>query len=287
MKDKISKIIIFFSLFFCLIIGIASAGIIPKNITNPICNIKTTMGDIRIELYQDKAPKTVSNFIGLAQGTMPFTDPTTNNKSKRPFYDNLIFHRVIKGFMIQGGCPKGNGTSGPGYSFKDEINAVDLGLDKMKALDSDGQPHPWMGIRSQQHFQSAVVTPVLKKMNIKSEKEFQEKKEIINQKISTLTLKEFYENMGYQYRDDIKSEFPFRGVISMANSGPNTNGSQFFINLVDTPWLAGKHTVFGKIIQGMDVVDKIGITPVKNSRPIKDVKIISIRIFYREKAKKL
>ena len=124
-------------------------------------NFETDRGPVRVELYPEKAPLTVANFVNLA---------------KRGFYDGLNFHRVIKDFMIQGGCPQGTGTGGPGYKFEDEANN---------------------GVRHE------------------------------------------------------------RGVLSMANAGPNTNGSQFFITHVATPWLDGKHTVFGKVVDGMDVVDKV------------------------------
>ena len=96
--------------------------------------ITTSMGAVVAELFDDEAPVTVANFLGLAQGEKAFTDPKTNMETKRPFYDGLIFHRVIKGFMIQGGCPLGQGSSGPGYKFKDEINAKSLGLDREMAF---------------------------------------------------------------------------------------------------------------------------------------------------------
>jgi peptidyl-prolyl cis-trans isomerase A (cyclophilin A) len=139
--------------------------------------VKTGMGDIVVELFEDKAPKTVANFIGLASGTKEWTDPKTGEKVKRPLYTGTIFHRVIPGFMIQGGDPLGNGTGGPGYRFEDEF-------------------HP-----------------------------------------------------------DLKHNKS--GILSMANAGPNTNGSQFFITHKATPWLDGKHTVFGEVIKGQDVLDAI------------------------------
>ena len=122
---------------------------------------ETDRGPIKIELYPDKAPLTVANFVNLA---------------KRGFYDGLGFHRVIPDFMIQGGCPEGSGRGGPGYKFEDETG--------------NGVAHE-------------------------------------------------------------------RGVLSMANAGPNTNGSQFFITHVPTPWLDGKHTVFGKVVEGLEAVDKV------------------------------
>ena len=121
----------------------------------------TDRGPIKVELAADKAPLTVANFVNLA---------------KRGFYDGLKFHRVINDFMIQGGCPQGTGTGGPGYKFEDEAN----------------------------------------------------------------------NGLGHE-----------RGVLSMANAGPNTNGSQFFITHVATPWLNGKHTVFGKVVEGLDAVDAV------------------------------
>jgi cyclophilin family peptidyl-prolyl cis-trans isomerase len=250
-----------------------------KDPVHPVCIIKTDMGQIHVALFSKEAPETVENFIALAQGRKEFTETSTGKKIKRPFYDGLFFHRVIKDFMIQGGCPKGDGTGDPGYRFKDEINANDLGLDKLKVFQPDGKTHPYLLIRSKKDFNATVLFPLYQKMGIQSPEQFDAKKQILDLKMKNLTLKECYENKGYQYDDTLKSHPPVRGVIAMANSGPNTNGSQFFINLVDTPWLAGKHTVFGKVIQGMDVVDHIGgISTAQGGRPEKDVKIISIRM---------
>lgn len=145
-----------------------------------IATFDTNRGTFKIKLFNDKAPKTVENFVGLATGTKEWTDPKTGEKVKRPFYDGLVFHRVIKDFMIQGGCPQGTGTGGPGYRFADEF-------------------HP-----------------------------------------------------------ELKHNKP--GLLSMANAGPGTNGSQFFITTVPTPWLDNRHTIFGEVTEGYDVVDAIGKT---------------------------
>jgi peptidyl-prolyl cis-trans isomerase A (cyclophilin A) len=154
--------------------------------------LKTSSGDIVIQLFDDKAPKTVANFIDLATSAKEWTDPKTREKVKRPLYNGTIFHRVIPGFMIQGGDPLGNGTGGPGYRFEDEF-------------------HP----------------------NLKHSKP---------------------------------------GILSMANAGPNTNGSQFFITQKPAPWLDGKHSVFGEVIKGQNVVDAIANVPRDlRDRPIKDV----------------
>lgn len=159
----------------------------------------TSEGTFKVRLFDDKAPKTVANFTGLAEGTQEWTDPKSRQPVKRPFYDGLIFHRVIDGFMLQGGCPLGTGTGGPGYQFADEFGP---------------------GLRHDRP-----------------------------------------------------------GLLSMANAGPNTNGSQFFVTLVATPWLDNKHAIFGEVIEGTDVVQKIGKTATgRNDRPVKDVVIKSVKI---------
>jgi cyclophilin family peptidyl-prolyl cis-trans isomerase len=245
---------------------------------NPTYIIKTTLGDIQVELYKHDAPETVSNFIGLAEGTKEFVDVKTGKKVKRPFYDGLIFHRVIKDFMLQGGCPLGTGTGDPGYKFADEINASALGLDQIKAIDPKTGPNSLLMIRSQEDFQRFVMAPIFSKMNITSQEDLDQRKEEVNKELFSLTVKDFFENLGYSYSEKGSPHHPKRGALAMANAGPNTNGSQFFINLIDTDWLAGKHTVFGKVTKGMDVVDKIGAVNVDaNSKPVKDIKIISIR----------
>jgi len=262
-------------ILFCGTAGVCATG---AQTGNPLYIIKTSQGDIEVELFADVAPVTVQNFIDLAAGKKEFTDPATRKKVKRPFYDGLIFHRVIKKFMIQGGCPLGDGTGDPGYRFEDEIDADALGLDKIKAVDPQRGPHPFFGIRSQREFQMVVLRPLFQKMGIGSQEDLDKRKADVNVALAGLTLKQAYENMGYRYSTKGSGQQPVRGALAMANSGPNTNGSQFFINLVDTPWLAGKHTVFGRVAGGMAVVDKIGQVPVtEQSKPTEDVTIISIR----------
>jgi peptidyl-prolyl cis-trans isomerase A (cyclophilin A) len=246
--------------------------------TGPLYTINTTMGDIDVELFGGEAPKTVANFIGLAEGTKEFRDPKTSGKVKRPFYDGLIFHRVIKDFMIQGGCPLRNGTGGPGYRFEDEMDASGLGLDKLKAVDPKGRPHPILMIRSRQDLQRYVFQPLFKKLGINSQEELNKRRDELQRSLAETTVKDVLENMGYHYSAMGSPHPPKRGALAMANSGPDTNGSQFFINLVDTKWLTGKHTVFGRVVKGMETVDKIGRVPVDGkSRPVNDVVILSIR----------
>jgi len=153
---------------------------------------KTNKGSFTIELFAKECPETVWNFINLAEGRQ-------ETEKKGPYYDGLIFHRIIEGFMIQGGCPAGSGMGGPGYKFGDECKPE---------LSHDGE-----------------------------------------------------------------------GVLSMANAGPGTNGSQFFITLAPTPHLNGRHTVFGKVSDGMDIVRAIGVVETgAMDRPVEDVVIESVTI---------
>ena len=253
-------------------------------IEDPNVLIKTSKGDIVAKLFASEAPKTVANFIGLAEGLTEFEDPKTQEKVKRPYYDGLIFHRVIKNFMLQGGCPLGQGNGGPGFQFPDEINADALGLHTMKAMTPQGQPHQWLGVRSQEDFNNTVLRPLFRAMGITSQEQLKTRQQEVNKRVMAMTIKDVYMNLGYKYDGKLKSRPPKRGVLAMANSGPNTNGSQFFINLVDTPWLTGKHTVFGEVIKGMDIVDAIGNVKVgAGSKPVEPVKIVSIRLIKEEK----
>ena len=160
---------------------------------------ETSQGTIVARLFEKEAPKTVQNFAGLAEGTKEFTDPQTGKKTKRAFYDGLVFHRVIPEFMIQGGCPLGTGTGDPGYRFGDEF-------------------HP-----------------------------------------------------------SLKHDKP--GKLSMANAGPGTNGSQFFITVAATPWLDNKHSIFGEVVEGMEIATKISQLPRgANDKPKEPVVLKSLRI---------
>ncbi|MFG2718632.1 peptidylprolyl isomerase [Streptomyces sp. NPDC048416] len=168
--------------------------------------LKTNQGDIEIRLLPNHAPKTVKNFVELARGEREWTNPATGQKTNAPLYDGTVFHRVIEGFMIQGGDPLGNGTGGPGYEFADEF-------------------HP-----------------------------------------------------------DLAFTKPY--LLAMANAGPATNGSQFFITVSPTAWLTGKHTIFGEVTSdaGKKVVDAIVSTDTnpRTDRPVNDVIIESVVVETRE-----
>ncbi|TGJ98613.1 peptidylprolyl isomerase [Leptospira langatensis] len=208
--------------------------------------IQTSQGDMVFELFDKDAPYTVQNFIDLAQGEKEFT-LRNGQPQKRPFYDGLTFHRVIENFMIQGGCPYGDGSGTPGYKFADEINARSLGLDKQK-------------IGQVPYYMSYLQRYVTQELGIRSQKEFEDRKEELEsnfEKAKGLSVMEVLYRLGYRYNEVVQSHKAIKGALAMANAGPNTNGSQFFVNQVDTPHLDGLHTVFGQIVSGSDVIDKV------------------------------
>jgi cyclophilin family peptidyl-prolyl cis-trans isomerase len=227
--------------------------------------LNTSAGDIIMELYADAAPKTVQNFIDLAQGEKEFT--TEKGTEKRPFYDGLKFHRVIKDFMAQGGCPRGDGTGGPGYKFEDEINGKSLGLDVIKIKDAP-------------QYQTQLQRVVFEEFKIQSRQDLEEKGPEVEAAYTDaleLPVLEILHRAGYRFNEVVNSQKPVRGSLAMANAGPNTNGSQFFINQVDNLHLTGIHTVFGQLVSGFDVLDRI-IEKGNLQTTIKHVAIIDKRI---------
>lgn len=214
--------------------------------------ITTDKGDLVVELYPEAAPKTVDNFVTLA------------NKG---FYNGIIFHRVIPQFMAQTGDPQGNGTGGPGYKFEDEIDATALGLDKIKAGEAS-------------YYERQLVQAVIKKLNIQDQATFDRRRAEVEQEIDKMgnqSVKEILELSGYHYQTGLKSVPGKRGALGMANSGPDTNGSQFFINQVDTPHLNGLHTFFGQLEESSyPVLDTI-INSGNGQSKIKEIEIVDKR----------
>jgi cyclophilin family peptidyl-prolyl cis-trans isomerase len=270
-----------------LMLGAWAGGPAPAADTpaHPQAVIDTSLGAIRVELFADEAPKTVANFLDLAEGRKAFTDPRTGMPAQRPYYDGLVFHRVIKGFMIQGGDPLGTGAGGPGYQFADEINAHLLGLDEAKVMQGDGL-NPLCGYM-RDDFIRVEIQPKMKAHGISEKTPPDERQRAgtqVLQELKTLTLTQFYTDLGYRYDETLPGAHkPVRGSLAMANSGPGTNGSQFFINLGDTPHLTGKHTVFGQVVAGLEVLDAIGAVAVgPGDRPNVPVVITAIRLYTGE-----
>jgi cyclophilin family peptidyl-prolyl cis-trans isomerase len=213
--------------------------------------IETDKGDLTVELFPASAPKTVENFLKLTE---------------KGFYDGILFHRVIKNFMAQTGDPEGTGAGGPGYRFEDEISAKALGLDTKLLRDAP-------------EYHSHIGKAIALKFAIRSEEEWNRISKRIEAEAARMMNRpvvELLRLLGYAYNDSLPSKSALRGAIAMANAGPNTNGSQFFINQVDTPHLNGLHTVFGELIASYEVLDRIIDAGNGNSR-IKKIRIIDRR----------
>ena len=238
--------------------------------------MKTSLGNIELELDKTLAPNTVDNFVGLAMGTKEFTDPKTNEKKTGNYYDGLIFHRVIKDFMIQGGCPLGSGTGGPGYQFEDECY-------------TNGEQLTGT-IESEEIAYQVYTDLIIPHMQANGENANETVLEIIEGIQATNSGQPLFgreiseiENItgqGPLYHKILAAPVAY-GTICMANAGPNTNGSQFFIVTKSdgADWLNGRHTVFGKVTKGMDVVHKIeDVEKGPGDRPAEEVKIISVRV---------
>lgn len=249
-----------------------------ESANNPLVLIQTTRGDLVVELFPAEAPRTVESFLALAEGSKPFLDAATGAQVQRPFYDGLSFHRIAAGFMIQGGSPTGGDDGGPGFTLPDEINALSLGLDQMALIDAEGYPHPLLGIADQGAFQQSILKPLYEEMGIRSEADIAARSSEIETRLRGMSLKTFYELLGYRYNENGMSRAPLRGMLAMAGNGPGTAGSQFFITLADAPWLTGRHTVFGKLRAGQAVLDAIGRVPVDSGQhPLEAVTILLVR----------
>lgn len=250
----------------------------------PVIKMVTSKGTMTIELWNDIAPKTVENFTSLAFGGKEWTNPKNGNKEKKPFYDGLIFHRVIDNFMIQGGCPLGNGTGGPGYTFEDET------YDATNAKEIKGYiKDPKL---AQQLFEQ-VIAPYLQKNRTPDKELIAILQECQKVRGPGPLMKHPVE----YYLTETGTPGPFKepgvlkatvdyGTICMANSGPNTNGSQFFIvtKKDGCPWLNGKHTVFGKVIEGMDVAEKIQkVKKLPGDKPADEISIKKIALVVSKK----
>jgi peptidyl-prolyl cis-trans isomerase A (cyclophilin A) len=236
--------------------------------------LKTNKGDIHLELFSDIAPNTVANFVGLANGTKEWTDPNTGEKVKRPYYDGLIFHRVIKDFMIQGGCPIGTGTGGPGYQFDDEC--FGQGQEIKGKIESDEAAAAVYQKVIIPYLQSSQMNQVEPDKDIIGVAEACYKAQSFNP-LKENTVEFYTEKTKFDgavfTNGELLASIDY-GTICMANAGPGTNGSQFFIvtKKDGCDWLNGKHTVFGKVTEGMDVAHAIeDVKKDAHDKPIEPV----------------
>ncbi|MDP1930714.1 MAG: peptidylprolyl isomerase [Gammaproteobacteria bacterium] len=233
-----------------------------ENPTNPLLHMRTSRGDVFLELFPAAAPRNVANFVALANAQVPMFDVTTGTTVSPHYYDGLSVHRVLPYFLIQSGAPRQAGTPVPEYQLDDEINASLLGLDQIKVLDEGGTPHPWLNLQDNEDFQQEILAPLYRRMGITSPEMLETRQTAVLSALRELTLQQAYENQGYRYNTRLPSLQPVRGSIAMAGSGPNTNQAEFFITTVDAPWLAGKSTIIGRVVEGMDIVDRINQSAV-------------------------
>lgn len=259
-------------------LGASTLQVPVEDATNPLVVIQTTAGDIIVELFPREAPTTVANFIGLATASKPFLDPLTQVEVLLPYYDGTTFHRVLPGVLVQAGSRSGREDGSPGYRFDDEISASSLGLDRMFVVDGTGTPNPLLAIASESDFQHRVLSPLYRAMGITDADQLELRLPEVDRRVRAMTLQEHYEMLGYRYRNDLQSRAPLRGMLAMANAGPNTNGSQFFITLTDLPTLIGRYTVFGKVRSGLDVAEQIGRGPTDaEQHPYQPVGILAVQ----------
>ena len=233
-----------------------------ENPSNPLFSMATSQGEIFIELFARETPNNVANFTALAEGKIELIDESTDTTFKPRYYDGMRFHRVIPGFVIQSGSPSYSPLGGPEELLQDEINADFLGLDEALVLNPDGSFHEILSINEKIDFDSAILRPLYVEMNIETQADLVARQYEVLDRLGAMTLKEVYENLGYRYINDMPSHRVSRGTIALANSGPDQNGPEFFINLIDADYLTGKHTVIGQVVEGMDIADRIGNYPV-------------------------
>jgi len=237
--------------------------------TNPLILLSTSTGDIYIELLSREAPNNVENFLALAHGEIEFINPNSNTSFQPRYFDGMQFHRVVPGFVVQAGSPYHNPLGMPSNLLSDEINANSLGLDQQQVLDADGNFNSLLNIQSKEEFHEILLKPLYASLEIESEAEMLDRQFEIFNTLNSLTIKQAYENEGYRYTNERPTRKITRGIVALANAGPNQNGPEFFIALENSPWLSGRNTVIGKIVEGMETADAIGnteIDPVNPSR---------------------
>ena len=225
--------------------------------SHPLILMRTSRGDVYIELFPESAPRNVANFIALAEGKVELFDVNSAQSVTPNYYDGKTFHRILRNYLVQSGGSSAVQDPRPEYTLDDEINARDLGLNDIKVIDETGAPNAWLNLQDNEDFQSQILLPLYKKLDIRSAEQVEARQFELHKMLSEMTLLQAYENQGYQFNNRLPARVPVRGSVAMANSGPNTNQSEFFITLVDSPWLAGKTTIIGEIVEGMDIVDRI------------------------------
>jgi|TARA_B110000879_G_scaffold143231_1_gene186236 cyclophilin family peptidyl-prolyl cis-trans isomerase len=260
-----SLLLLIFSLLTSLNTALAdtsTALVAMEDSQNPLIRISTSKGEMYLELYPLEAPNNVENFIALAEGEKEFTNLKTGEPIQSRYYNGMRFHRVVPGFIIQAGSPAINPLGLQVSLLNDEINANALGLDQIPALNPDGSFADVLNIESKPDFHEEILTPLYSQRNITDVEAALSRQYQVLETLQELSVKSVYENQGYRYDDSLESRPIERGTVALANSGPDSNGSEFFISLTAAEWLWGKYTVIGKVVEGQEVMDSIGNTAI-------------------------
>ena len=256
----------------------SSARLAMEDSSNPLMLVSTSAGPIYIEMLPAEAPENVARFIEFTVGEVPLTETDSTLTASPGYYNGSQFHRVIPNFIIQAGSPEHNAHGRPRDYLADEINASALGLDRLPVILQAGEVNPILNTDSQQEFASRVLEPLYRQLGIDSPEQLETEESAIIDALQSLTVMRLYEYEGYRYQNRYPTRAITRGIVALANDGPNRNGPEFFISLSDAPWLDGRYTVIGRVVEGMETADDIGDKPIQpvDSDP-ESTRIYSIR----------
>jgi cyclophilin family peptidyl-prolyl cis-trans isomerase len=254
-----------------------SARAAMENSRNPLVQIATTEGNIYLELLTAEAPQNVANFLALAAGEVQIFDTESGQLFSPNYYDGMTFHRIVPDFLIQAGSPRENVFGAPAELLNDEINATALGLDRMPAVLADGSFNPILQIGDREELEELILLPLYRAMNVGSNTQVTQRQFEIDERLRSMSVQDVYENLGYRYTDRFTTRPIGRGTVALASSGPDSNGPEFFIAVSQAEWLNGRYTVIGRVVEGMDVVDRINQMPTGQSAGVRRALIYRIR----------
>ena len=242
-----------------------SAAAAMENPANPLVRINTGTGPIFVELLPGEAPANVANFLSLIEAvpaapTIPATP--ADIAGARGYYDGTRFHRVIPGFVVQAGSPALHGGGREVATLADEINADGLGLDRQPVIYPNGEFNPLLGIDGKRKLDEILLRPLYRRLGIDSNAAVESRQEEIFAQLAGMSVKDAYAQLGYRFQSERPTRGVRRGSLALANRGPNGNGPEFFISLGDAPQLDGRHTVIGRVVEGMAAADRIGARAV-------------------------
>ncbi len=237
-----------------------SAAAAMEDPANPLVLVNTEFGPIYVELLRSEAPLNVTNFLALAEPRD--TGNRTALAVTRGYYDGMRFHRVVPGLLIQAGSPALNQGEREYETVRDEINADALGLDLEPVLYADGEFNPLLDIQDKHDLEQTLLLPLYRRLGISGNAQVAARQDEIMSALANMSVKDAYAQLGYRYQAGRPGRGLVRGVLALANRGPDDNGPEFFVTLSDAPHLNGRYTVIGHVVEGMEAVDRIGTAAV-------------------------